>query len=105
MDNFRIEGTITSANTISNSANNLKVYPNPITSESFISFQTKTSGNVNLSVFDIQGRKISSMVDKTLPAGTYNYSLSKNLPSDGIYFLRLKTQEGIATRKFIYKNE
>jgi hypothetical protein len=80
-------------------------YPNPITDRSQIQFSIAKDEKVNLSVFDIHGRKITNILNKNLPAGTYNYSLSKNLPSDGIYFLRLKTQEGIATRKFIYKNE
>jgi hypothetical protein len=83
----------------------LDCYPNPATSESIISFQTNTNGKVNLSIFDIHGREITTILNKNLPAGSYNYSLSKNIPTDGIYFLRLKTQEGIATQKFVFKNE
>jgi hypothetical protein len=85
--------------------NALLIYPNPITSESVISFQTKSSGKVNLSVYDIHGRKISTILNKNLPAGSYNYSLGKTISSDGVYFLRLKTQEGISTQKFIYMKE
>jgi hypothetical protein len=105
LDNFSVKVVTTSSKKIAKPEIDFKVYPNPITNQSVISFQTQTSGKVNLSVFDIHGRKISSMVDKTLPAGSYNYPLEKNLPSDGIYFLRLKTQEGISTQKIIYKNE
>ena len=105
LDNFSVKVVTTSSKKIAKPEIDFKVYPNPITNQSVISFQTQTSGKVNLSVFDIHGRKITNILNKNLPAGTYNYSLSKNLPSDGIYFLRLKTQEGISTRKIIYKKE
>jgi hypothetical protein len=85
--------------------NQLEIYPNPATSESTISFQTKINEDVNLSIFDIQGRKITTILEKKLSAGSYNYSLGKTISSDGVYFLRLKTQEGISTQKIIYMKE
>jgi len=85
--------------------NNFKIYPNPVTNESVISFQTQTCGNINLSVFDIHGRKITTILNKNLPVGSYNYSLNKNIPSNGVYFLRLKTEEGISTQKFVFNKE
>jgi hypothetical protein len=105
MDNFNVTGNITNTLTKQNQQNNFKVYPNPVTNQSVISFQTKSSGNVNLSVFDIHGRKISTILDKKLSAGSYNYSLGNTISSDGVYFLRLKTQEGISTQKIIYMKE
>jgi hypothetical protein len=84
---------------------NFSCYPNPVTNESIISFQTKTSGNVNLSVFDLQGRKICTLLEEKLSAGSYSYSLGKTISSEGVYFLRLKTQEGISTQKIIYMKE
>ncbi|MGC9355493.1 MAG: T9SS type A sorting domain-containing protein, partial [Mariniphaga sp.] len=105
IDNFKIENIATSSKITKLPKNNFKISPNPVTSQSIISFQTKNTGNVTLSVFDLQGRKISTILDKKLPAGSYNYSLNKNIPTDGIYFLRLETQEGISTQKFIYLKE
>ena len=81
----------------------LSCYPNPLTSESNISFQTKTSGNVDLSIFDIQGRKICTLLNGTLNAGIQTIPISNHLPSSGVYFLKLRTSEGISTLKLIRK--
>lgn len=79
----------------------LTCYPNPITSESVISFQTKTNGKVNLSVFDMQGRKICTLVDEKLNAGIHTIPVSSSLPANGVYLCKLITAEGISTKKLI----
>ena len=104
-DNFEVNGAVTNSNLIALEENSLSIYPNPATSKSTISFQTKKSGDTNLSVYDIHGRKISTILNKNLPVGSYNYSLNKNIPSNGVYFLRLKTEEGISTQKFVFNKE
>jgi hypothetical protein len=105
LDNFSVKGVTTSSKKIARPEIDFKIYPNPITNQSVISFQTKTSGNVNLSVFDLQGRKITTILDKKLSAGSYNYSFGNAISSEGVYFVRLKTQEGISTQKIIYMKE
>ena len=104
MDNFSIEGIITGTNNIANAANNFEVYPNPITSESVISFQTKTSGKVNLSIFDMQGRKICTLLNEKLNAGKHTIPVSNSLPVSGVYFCKLITDEGVYSIKLI-KND
>jgi hypothetical protein len=79
----------------------LQVYPNPITSESVISFQTKTNGKVNLSVFDIQGRKICTLLNEKVNTGKHTIPLSNSLSESGVYFCKLQTPEGVSTIKFI----
>jgi|GEM_PF-1557979 len=103
LDNFRIDGTLTGNKLKPIAQNNFEVYPNPITNESVITFQTKTSGNVNLSVFDIQGRKICTLVNGTLNAGMHTIPISNHLSSSGVYFLKMQTSEGISTLKLIRK--
>lgn len=104
IDNFSIGGTITGNKLKQNVQNDFKVYPNPTTNESVVSFQTKTSGNVNLSIFDIQGRKICTLIDEKRNAGKHSISLLNSLPVNGIYMCKLTTNDGVATIR-VSKND
>jgi hypothetical protein len=103
LDNFSIQGILTGNKLKPFLQNDFKVFPNPITSESIISFQTKINENVNLSIFDIQGRKICTMLDENLNAGTHTIPLKNSIPSGGIYFCKLATSEGVSVLKFVVK--
>ena len=103
MDNFNIEGTITNANKIWLEENNFKIYPNPITNESIISFETKTNTNVELSIFDVQGKKIMTLLDKNLNEGNHKTSINNSLLNSGIYFCKLSTEDGNSTIKLFVK--
>ena len=85
--------------------NQLKIYPNPITNKSVISFQTKTSGKVNISIYDMQGRKICTLLYKKLSAGTQTVPVSISLPASGVYFCKLQTPDGISTKKLIVNSK
>jgi hypothetical protein len=101
LDNFEVKGTITGSEIKKIAANNFKVYPNPITNQSVISFQTKSTGNVNLSVFDLQGRKICTLLDEKMNAGTHTIQLGNQLKINGVYLCKLATLEGVSTLKLI----
>jgi hypothetical protein len=83
----------------------LKIYPNPISNQSVISFQTKCSGNVNLSVFDLQGRKICTLLDEKMNAGTHTIQLGNQLKANGVYLCKLATLEGVSTLKLIVNSK
>ncbi len=59
-----------------------------------------SSMNVNLSVYNIVGRKVADVVRGKLNAGVYTYDL--RLPSTGIYILRLDTPERSIVKKAVY---
>jgi len=103
---FQFDITLTTPTLISNlenpPKNHLEISPNPITSESNISFQTKTSGKVNLSIFDIQGRKICTLLDGNLNAGMHTIPLENQIQRSGVYLCKLATSEGVSTIKLIY---
>jgi len=70
-------------------------YPNPFNPSTAIQYNLLKKSFVKLEIFDIYGRIIATLVNKTQPAGNYkvNFDVSNlprnsNLPS-GIYFYRL----------------
>jgi photosystem II stability/assembly factor-like uncharacterized protein len=85
-------------------------YPNPFNAGTKIKFEIpngfpiKTFGNVKqvvLTMYDITGREIQTLVNKELQPGIYEVTFDgTNLPS-GIYFYQLKTGEFIETKKLI----
>lgn len=104
IDNFNVSGQLTDASYLKTDKYNLNIYPNPVTSESIISFQTKSYNNVNLSVFDIQGRKIYTLLEGNLNAGTHTIQLGNKITNSGIYVCKLATTEGVSTIKFVVKD-
>ncbi len=78
-------------------------YPNPLNPDTNINFLINRDADVNLSLFDILGRKITTLVNKRLEKGKYTVrvnSSSLNL-SSGIYFYQLSTGENSITKKMV----
>lgn len=69
-------------------------YPNPASSEIRIRFELETKSNIQLEVFNMLGKLISTPVlNQHYPAGEQLIPISLvNLP-DGIYFIRLKVDQ------------
>ena len=76
-------------------------YPNPFNPTTTIGYQLPTSGLVNLIVYDINGRKVITLIDGFREAGNHEITFdASNLPS-GIYFYRIKSGDFIATEKMM----
>jgi len=76
-------------------------YPNPFSGSTVIEFALASSEHVSISVYDIQGRQISTLVDQVLPAGRHETVFDgENLPS-GTYLARLQTRAGMQSRKLV----
>ncbi|MCP4631383.1 MAG: T9SS type A sorting domain-containing protein, partial [candidate division Zixibacteria bacterium] len=68
-------------------------YPNPFNATTTISFDIVQSGNVNLSVYNLAGQKIESLVDGRIEAGEHSITWDASTYSSGVYFYKL-TSEG-----------
>ncbi len=76
-------------------------YPNPFNPSTNIRYQVMMAGQVTLSVYDIIGNKIASLVDETKSAGEYSMNYNpKNLPS-GCYILVLQTMDNTSSIKLV----
>ena len=76
-------------------------YPNPFNPETNIKFQISESGDVNLSVFDILGRKISTLVNECLSPGTYEVKWNASDYPSGIYYYKFQAGDYSETKKMI----
>ncbi len=68
-------------------------YPNPFNPSTNISFNLPQSGDVKLEIFDLLGRRVSTLIDNNLIAGphilTWDGRNGATQASSGIYFARL----------------
>jgi len=73
-------------------------YPNPFNAETNISFSLAEAGNVNLSVYDITGRLVVTLVDGQMDAGSHVVAWDASSVSSGVYFYKLNAGDYTATK-------
>ncbi|MEM1042298.1 MAG: LamG-like jellyroll fold domain-containing protein [Bacteroidota bacterium] len=73
--------------------------PNPFQASTTITYELARSVPVRLSVWDVAGTRVASLVDETLPAGRHEYRFTADGLPSGIYFVRLETPDGSAAHK------
>jgi hypothetical protein len=80
---------------------NLSVYPNPSVSELNISFTLQKNTQVELKLHSSLGQVVKIIAEENLNAGENKINFStENLPA-GIYYLQLKVDDKIITKKVI----
>lgn len=85
---LRLEG-ITAIDESSSPLCSFRVYPNPLTTASVLSFSLITGSEVEIALIDLTGRKIQSLLREKLSAGTHRLPLDNVVQPAGIYLLRL----------------
>ncbi|MBI4535294.1 MAG: T9SS type A sorting domain-containing protein [Ignavibacteriae bacterium] len=76
-------------------------YPNPFNPSTRISYSIPTAAQVRLSVYNMLGQEVASLVNEYRNAGTYEKAFSaQDLPS-GVYFYTLRAGAFSETRKMI----
>ncbi|MCK5116812.1 MAG: T9SS type A sorting domain-containing protein [Candidatus Aegiribacteria sp.] len=75
--------------------------PNPVVSMASIEFGVPATGEVELAVYDLSGRMVTSLESGELEAGTHSLSWNSAVPN-GIYFVKLTVPSvGTVTRSFL----
>ena len=68
-------------------------YPNPFNSSTAISFQLTAISLIKLTVYDILGRELASLVDGVRAAGTHTVQWNPGTSPSGLYVCRLTAME------------
>jgi hypothetical protein len=76
-------------------------YPNPFNPTTNIKFATPKSGFVKLTIFDMLGREVETLVNENLNAGTYKADWNAASYSSGVYFYKIQTGEFSEIKKMI----
>ena len=81
-------------------------YPNPFNPQTIISYQLSEASMVQISIYDMRGRKIRNLVNSHKPAGKYSVTWDgcdsrKVRVSTGVYLIKMKANEFSASRKIL----
>jgi hypothetical protein len=76
-------------------------FPNPFNPSTTISFGLGAPSQVNLTVYNIAGQVVRTLVDQHLEAGEHSFQFDGGNVSSGVYFYRLQTETAVETRKMI----
>jgi hypothetical protein len=79
-------------------------YPNPFNSVTKISYQLPQPIFINITVFDIHGHLVETLVDGNNNAGLHTIEWNAGNVSSGLYFYRLKTSNYTETKKCLILN-
>jgi hypothetical protein len=73
-------------------------YPNPFNPSTNIEFSLPKSDVVTLNVYDVLGRKVSTLIDKKIDSGNHIYTFRAENLASGMYIYRLETTEGVFSK-------
>jgi uncharacterized delta-60 repeat protein len=86
-----VTGIIKTSELIPGSYRLYQNYPNPFNPSTTIKFDVSKSAVVKISVYDITGKEIETLLNNYMTAGTYEVSFNNISLSSGVYFYRLTT--------------
>jgi hypothetical protein len=78
--------------------------PNPFNPQTVITFSIDRVGHVELGIYDLTGRRVATLADRTFPAGSHDLTwqgldaTGKAMPS-GVYVVRMRTNRTAAAKK------
>ena len=75
--------------------------PNPVSAGLRIDYVLGNNSNVEIDVFDVAGRKVLSRPSFTALPGPHVGEIDTRTLANGVYFLRVRSSEGMATKKFV----
>jgi len=76
-------------------------YPNPFNPNTVISYQLPVISTVELTIYDVLGQKVSTLVSDTQEAGNYQIEWDASGIGSGVYFYQLKTEMHVETKKMM----
>jgi len=77
------------------------IYPNPFNTSTRISYQLPESSTIELTVYNVNGQKVKTLIKGFRQAGYHNISWSTENLSSGLYFIRYTSGSNINVRKLM----
>jgi hypothetical protein len=74
-------------------------YPNPFNARTSIGFELLEDSEVELSVYDITGAKVATLVDSKMEAGQHSVNWDANEVASGVYYYSLKANGEQSSKK------
>ena len=92
---------ITPAAMVENQASQLMVYPNPFRQCITLDLYLSKSGNVEMVLFNMAGKKIKMIARENLPSGIHTFRIPGDQLAPGPYFIICSTESDIFRQKLV----
>jgi Zn-dependent metalloprotease len=76
-------------------------YPNPFNPKTIISYQLAMNSDVNISIYNLLGQKVATLVNKKQMAGSYTAEWDASGFASGIYYYHIKAGEFEEVNKMV----
>ena len=76
-------------------------YPNPFNPTTVINYDIPEATNVVLTVYNMLGQKMTTLVNENKSAGRYSINFDATLFSSGVYIYRLEAGQFVSTKKMM----
>ena len=78
-----------------------QIYPNPFNPITTIQYSLNQNANIQILIYDIQGRAITTLIDRFQTVGYHSVIWDASKFSSGIYFLNMSAGEIAETKKMV----
>ena len=79
----------------------IKVYPNPATSNNTLDYEVRETGRIKIELHDEQGRLVKILLDEEKAVGKYQLNTDLSELKNRTYFYVVSDKQGITTKKFL----
>jgi len=77
-------------------------YPNPFNPITVIGYRLSAVSNVELSIYNVLGEKVSTLVSRKQSAGEYSVEWDASALASGVYYYELKTVNFRDVKKMVF---
>lgn len=79
----------------------LQIYPNPFNSMTRIKYRAPKKGQIQITIYDITGQKITTLLDEVKTEGEYELSFNADKLSSGLFLVHLKSGSHKVVKKIL----
>ncbi len=76
-------------------------YPNPFNPSTKIRFNLKKSTHTTLTIYNVMGQKVITVVDRKLNSGTHEFTFDASQLTSGVYFYKISSGEFTKVKKMM----
>ena len=78
-----------------------QAFPNPFNPITTLNFAIPVEAEVNLSIYNLQGKEVSTLINGKMEAGYHTVIWNAEQHSSGVYFVKMMTSEFTKTQKLM----
>lgn len=80
----------------------IKIFPNPVSHQASIIMNISRPQRATVDLFDISGRHVEQIADEEIAAGQKTFHVTNNANREGLYYLRIRLEEGTYFEKLVF---